>query len=225
MSSILDALERLERERSPGSPPPVLPPPRRRRFAAVSGGVVALALLAAAVGHLLPFLRRAVPPGAPSEPLARPLSDPVRDVSSSLTADRTATAGEVTRPAPVAPPSPGAPPLAIPVEPPPEPEPVVAPSRADGLRALPPPTIASQPTAEDTPWVATAPAGAPEVHVAFLLYSARPERRSVALKLDGGPLVTAREGDEIEEVTVVRIRPDHVELAWRGERFAVFTHR
>lgn len=225
MSSILDALERLERERSPSLPPRPLRPPRRARFAAVCGATVVLAVSAAAVGYLLPSLRRAASPGAPVEPLARALPEPVPEVPPSTAPGREAAPGEVTRAAPVAPPSPEAPPLAVPVEPPPDPAPVPEPPAGAGLRPLPPPTIASEPTGEDAPWVAPLPAGAPEVHVAFLLYSARPERRSVALQLDGGPLLTVREGDEVGDITVVRIRPDHVELAWRGERFAVFTRR
>jgi hypothetical protein len=59
------------------------------------------------------------------------------------------------------------------------------------------------------------------VRLSFLLYSSAPERRSVALTIDGGGLTTLHEGDESDGIEVVRIHPDHAELRWQGEAFTV----
>jgi hypothetical protein len=58
------------------------------------------------------------------------------------------------------------------------------------------------------------------VRVSFLVYSGAPERRSVALTVDGG-LVTLHEGQESGGVSVARILPDGVELTWQGQSFKV----
>lgn len=61
----------------------------------------------------------------------------------------------------------------------------------------------------------------PRVHVSFLLYSKVPERRSVALAIEDGGLVTLREGERTGGVEVARILPDRVELRYDGRTFTV----
>jgi hypothetical protein len=65
------------------------------------------------------------------------------------------------------------------------------------------------------------PPGAPKLRVSFLVYSASPERRSVALTINDGSLTTLREGGGADGVEVVRILPDRVELRWQGETFVL----
>ena len=83
-------------------------------------------------------------------------------------------------------------------------------------RALPPPPPPAEP---EPPRTSKLPAGAPRMRVSFLLYSSIPARRSVALTINDGGLTTLHEGDEAEGIGVVRISPDHVELRWQGETF------
>ena len=65
------------------------------------------------------------------------------------------------------------------------------------------------------------PAGAPRVQLSFLVYSQAPERRTVVLAIDGGSLVTLREGETAAGLTVARILPDHVQLRMGAQVFAV----
>jgi hypothetical protein len=91
----------------------------------------------------------------------------------------------------------------------------LAPSEAVAAVAAPEPEPPPQPAAD------AAPEGAPSVRVSFLVYSAAPERRSVALTIDEAGLVTLREGEEAKGLSVAQILPDGVELEWNGERFTV----
>lgn len=59
------------------------------------------------------------------------------------------------------------------------------------------------------------------MHVSFLVYSATPSRRSVALNIEGPGLIVLREGDEANGFVVNRILPNGVELLWGGMRFRV----
>jgi hypothetical protein len=59
------------------------------------------------------------------------------------------------------------------------------------------------------------------VRLSFLLFSPSPERRSVALAIDGGGLQTLHEGESTGGLQVVRILPDRVDLRWEGESFTV----
>jgi hypothetical protein len=65
------------------------------------------------------------------------------------------------------------------------------------------------------------PAGAPAIQVNFLVYSRSPGRRTVALTIGSGGMVTMREGDASDEVEVVRILPDRVHVRHAGQLFAV----
>jgi len=225
MSSILDALGRLEQAPPHGPPlgPVRVPRPRpwRRLLAFAAAAVLA-------GGSALVVVLVARPPGAsvpaPTE-IPQPPAAAVTPPADQAAAPATPDAGSaLERAAPVAPPTPENRPLAVPIEAPsdpiPNPEPPVPLERR-----LPPPTIASRPLPDDVLPPPALPAGAPDVHLAFLLYSARPERRSVAVQIDGGPLTTLREGDETGGLTVLRIQPDHVELDWQGQRFVVATRR
>jgi hypothetical protein len=65
------------------------------------------------------------------------------------------------------------------------------------------------------------PPGAPRVQVRFLVYSRVPDRRTVALSIDGGSMVTLREGESEADLKVERIMVDRVQLRHGGELFAV----
>jgi len=98
-------------------------------------------------------------------------------------------------------------------------------------RTMTPPPVAAPPRAAAEP--STAPSAAPEppaalakppkVHLSFLAYSPRAERRSVSLTVEGGSLVVLHEGESADGVEVARILPDHVELRSGGRTFAVGT--
>jgi hypothetical protein len=83
--------------------------------------------------------------------------------------------------------------------------------------------VASARQAEpEPPPIRRAPAGAPGVRLSFLLFSPSPQRRSVALAIDGGSLETLHEGESTTGgLEVVRILPDRVDLKWQGEGFTV----
>jgi len=80
-------------------------------------------------------------------------------------------------------------------------------------RPTPPPVAASAPT-RDTP--TGAPPGA---SLAFLQWSADPDKRVVSIKVGTGPAMLAHEGDSVEGLTVVKIRPDAVELRSGESRY------
>ena len=65
------------------------------------------------------------------------------------------------------------------------------------------------------------PAGAPEIHVSFLIYSSVPERRQVSLTIDNGPLVTLHEGQKTGSVSLVRILRDRIHVEQGGRTFSV----
>ncbi|HWP64670.1 MAG TPA: general secretion pathway protein GspB, partial [Candidatus Limnocylindria bacterium] len=96
----------------------------------------------------------------------------------------------------------------------PEPQP---PGELPEMAALAPPAPEPPVPAERR----TRPAGAPSVRVSFLVYSSAPERRTVALTIDDGGLVTLHEGESASGVSVGRILPDGVELTWQGQAFTV----
>jgi type II secretory pathway component PulC len=79
----------------------------------------------------------------------------------------------------------------------------------------------ARPADPEPPPVRRAPAGAPDVRLSFLLFSASADRRSVALSIDGGSLQTLHEGESTAGLDVVRILPDRVDLRWEGEAFTV----
>jgi len=54
-----------------------------------------------------------------------------------------------------------------------------------------------------------------------LQWSPEPDRRLAFIKINGGPLTLAHEGDTVEGFTVVEIRRDAVELSSKGQRFTL----
>ena len=247
MSSILDALEKLERTAppTPGRPPA---PAANRRSRRLATGALAIGAIAAAA--TLAWLGRQQGPAAPVGAVRAPAAAAAPETAPAVGAAPAGDSLGVARPVPVPAPDAAARPLALPIGPtfdtpapsgtddraplagaaldaargtpvPPADEPPAARQLAAAPRTAPPDTISSRPIPAAAPDLGTLPAGAPEVRVGFLLYSAKAERRSVALQLDGGPLTTLREGEEAQDVTVVRILPDRVELGWQGRRFAV----
>lgn len=224
MSSILDALRKVEAAQAvPGQTVAVWTPPRprsaRRTLIAVG--------LAFAAGAALTFWLRTAGPPAPG-PIAASPPEPAPIVVTPPIARPAAAApvAAVEAPAPAVPAS--APPraqvaslpAAPPVEAPPPPATIVPrPSaRVDGS---PRRTAAHAPPRVPEPPPPVAPADAPPVHVSFLVYSKVPARRTVALTIDGGRLVTLHEGESAHDVEVERIRPDGVDLRWAGRSFAL----
>ena len=233
MSSILDALEKLESApppAAPGSPPPR---PTRRR-ALIAAGV--LAAFAAGVGIAAWLLRAPTP--VPAAPLVASAPEPApADVAPDTPepAHPAAAAGArraaptfrerpwaevVEDEAPAALPAAEPAPAASVAATPPAASRATPPAAAPRTRATPPPAPEAR-ASPAKPARARPPAGAPAVRISFLIYSRTPERRSVALTLDGTGMVTLREGQATQGLEVVEIRPDGAEMAWQGERFTV----
>jgi hypothetical protein len=59
----------------------------------------------------------------------------------------------------------------------------------------------------------------PEASLAFLQWSSDPDKRVVSIKVGAGPAMLAHEGDSVEGLTVVKIRPDAVELRSGESRY------
>jgi hypothetical protein len=89
----------------------------------------------------------------------------------------------------------------------PEPEPVPE----------PPP-----PPAEDAGVLDRPPPGAPLVQVNFLVYSRKPERRTVALTVNNGYMITLHEGETDNGIEVARILPDRIHARYQGTVFVVY---
>lgn len=233
MSSILDALEKLESAppaAAPGGPPP---PPARRRLVVVAGVLVAFL---AGVG-IAAWLMRAPAPVVAAVPEPAPAPEPPRGPAApEMPAPMPPPARppvarerpwvEVVEDAPEPAPQ-AAPPGAATPSPVPEPfvgtrrDPRAVPTAKGGL--LPPvsPRPAPTPAAKPAPARTPRPGGAPEVRISFLIYSRTPERRSVALTIDGTGLVTLREGQAAQGLEVVEILPDGARVTWQGQRFTV----
>src|SRR5262249_32390712 len=90
--------------------------------------------------------------------------------------------------------------------------------------ATPPPPVATEPhflQAPDSADITPPPADAPRVQLTMLMYSRVPERRTVALVVDGGSMTMLHEGESTHEIEVERIKPDGVLLRHRGRSFTV----
>jgi hypothetical protein len=61
----------------------------------------------------------------------------------------------------------------------------------------------------------------PNSSLSFLQWSTDPDKRIAFIKLDGGPLTLAHEGDLIGEYTVVEIRQNSVELRAKNKTFSL----
>ena len=154
MSSILDALEKLERTRPPTiEPVPVaVPPPRRTRVIVLVGSAFgAGAVLALGLPRSRPSVTpQVVPPPVEAPEAKQPPAEPVEPVA--------------TPPAPAAPAQEAIPPKPEPVSAPPPPQ-----------AAPPPPQAAPPPPDAAAPAVATAPAAdAPHAPAPEVLAAARP---------------------------------------------------
>jgi hypothetical protein len=243
VSSILDALEKLEA--TGGPEPPFGGPGGRPRRRWLWPGLFIVAIAVGAGGAAL-----VLGPSAPADGTAAPAEVAAASDRSPAPSTRRRAKPATSEPqAPVA----AAPRGAAPVPPPkaddmerpwawdaepagaPEPAPVLAAARAERPAEAPPPP-AVEPAAPPAPRIETPPAddlpagpidgarppmGAPRLRVSFLVYSSVAERRSVALTIDGGGLTTMREGEEAQGIAVVRIRPDRVDLRWNGETFTL----
>ena len=229
MSSILEALKKLEAAEGDTRRLIQLEPPRPQRTGLLLGGL--LLAFAAGGGIALVLTRSPAPPAAPTPVDAQvaPPANPVAPAPPATPPRETSVPVADARSAPLAP-SPVASPSAAPrleassapfadespaialaptrTPPPPPPAPTLAPepAGASGNGVLPRP-----------------PAGAPRVLVSFLIYSRIPARRSAGLSIDGAGLVTLHEGEEASGLEVARIYPDRVELVHGGRRFVVGT--
>ncbi len=243
MSSILEALEKVEAATTPGLHARPTPPRAPRRWGTVAvvlafvAGAAATAWLSARPAPVAPARVDAPPapkPAAPAPPrvveaaVALPTVAPaLPPVPGAMEAPR---GEDASAPEPssedVAPSPPRA--AAVPAVVPAPPPPAVAaapPPPPDAAPAAPPPPAPVAPAAVAPPpapdvLVPRPPADAPHVRVSFLVYSRVPERRSVALMVDGN-LVTLHEGESSSGLSVARILPDRVELRHGGKTFAV----
>jgi hypothetical protein len=249
MSSILDALGKLESPspEGPGGPPPK--PPRRGLLIAA----LAVAFVAGIVVMRLAGNRgartdspAAVAPPSAGGPSPRPVARLIEP--APVLATREAPSAKPSAPAPRGPattvpvfrtkPIPStapqsAPTLPRPVTTLPRPATTLAPPTTLPRPAttLPPPTTVPPPAttppttapapSRPAPALSPRPDGAPDVRVSFLMYSADPARRSVALTVDGGGTATLREGEYFQAVRVLAIRPNAVDLEWAGVRYRV----
>ena len=227
MSSILDALEKLESRRAQASGPE--PPRRTRRSVTPLLAGAALLAFAAGIGLTAMWLR-------PVESVPAPTKASVTPPAPTIPP---ATVAHVAAPPPPAPPRPTEQPWAEVVTPPTPRDAPAAPAPASATAARAPvrerPADRAEPAAAAAGEAAAAveapppparaaaaarPAGAPAVRVSFLVYSGTPERRTVALSIDGG-LVTLHEGEDSGGLSVAQILPDGVELTWQGQSFKV----
>ncbi len=70
------------------------------------------------------------------------------------------------------------------------------------------------------------PAGSPKVDLLFIMWADAPARRLVSMRLDGGSVTIAREGDIVGSgMRVSSIRPDAVDFTWTGRRFRIAVNR
>jgi hypothetical protein len=99
----------------------------------------------------------------------------------------------------------------------PQPRPLPEP-REDAQPAAPTPRPATPGTKSSAPATATVP---PNTSLSFLQWSPEPDRRLAFIKVDGGPLTLAHEGDTVAGYTVVEIRRDAVELSAKGHSFTL----
>jgi hypothetical protein len=103
------------------------------------------------------------------------------------------------------------------------PPPPAAPEPAVVARATPPaaPPAPAADAAADENVLPRPPPGSPIVRVSFLLYSRSAERRTVALTMPTGEMVTLHEGDSVGDLEVARILPDRVHLRHNGQVYAL----
>ena len=188
---------------APSAPPapaaaPIAPPaatapaPPAQATAPVAAPIAPNDAMAPAVAPASPAPVPAAPPAAAPGPVVdEPVGEPESDVPEQIT---------ILRPAPAEGPSPDAGAQAeVQVEALPAPAPVERP-----IDVLPGP-----------------PAGAPEIHVSFLIYSAVPARRQVSLTIDNGPLVTLHEGQKSGTISLVRILRDRIHVEHGGRTYSV----
>lgn len=250
MSSILDALRKLEAAEAAPAAGPVAAEIRRAGarwivagvlLAFAAGAGVALWLRSPAPTREEPELLVAVepapavlPPAAPAQPEPSPpqpaAAPPAADALPLVPPTPPPTALAETDPprgevgtrdgAPAA----GVPDIAVPparvASVPPELAPPPAPPEP-APRAEPEPAAAA-PAVEPDQALVRPPPGAPRVQVNFLVYSRAPERRTVALTVDGRGFVTLHEGEADGDLEVARILADRVQLRWAGQVYTVF---
>ena len=243
MSSILEALRKVEarEERRPIRLPP--PPPRSRARLAALVAAAAFVAGAAAVALVIAFRPSAPPePVAPAETKVASVTPPAEPAAETPPAPPAAAA---VPPPPAA--TAAAPQTARPHAPatvPPDEAVQAAGDEADSdvpeqitiLRPTPaaPPEaevpeaevqvealLAPAPAAPAVEVLPGPPQGAPDIHVSFLIYSPVPERRVVSMTINNGPLVTLHEGQRSGDISLVRILRDRIHVDHNGRIYSV----
>ncbi len=69
------------------------------------------------------------------------------------------------------------------------------------------------------------PEGAPGVDLMFIMWARIPRERMVSMRISGGRIAVAREGDIVEGMKVASIHADAVDLIWTGQTFRVHVDR
>jgi hypothetical protein len=89
-------------------------------------------------------------------------------------------------------------------------------------RATEPAPVPEPPAAEPAEYLLPRPPpGAPRIVVSFLVYSRSAERRTVALTVSGGSMVTLHEGEKESGIEIARILPDRIHVRYDGRMFSV----
>ena len=223
MSSILDALNKLETLDAP--PLGAGAPPSRPR-ALQPTAVALLVAFVAGAGLAIWWRPGASPaPGPPPAtiPAAVPVAPPTAAVPMPPPPPPAASPSPVPTPnllAAVAP-RPTLPPPAASRARTPVPESGGRPPRAAAPALEAPVAQPPSPATDDDGVLPRLPAGGPHIQVSFLVFSPSPQRRTVALAIDGGSMVTLHEGESEGSLEVVRILPDRVHVRHAGQLFAV----
>src|SRR5207253_2086019 len=191
VSSILDALKKLEAAEAPPAHRPAVLRERPRAMGLTAAGIA----LAFGAGAGVTFFLRAWHEPAPAPPVESTAPQPVTAPSP---------------PPAVRPPEPRA--VASQAEPPPSRAPAAAEDSPPGAESAPLPPLELLPRL---------PTGAPHVQVSFLFYSPVAERRTVLLSVDGSSTETLHEGERAGDLEVARILPDRVHVRWSGQLFSV----
>jgi hypothetical protein len=169
-----------------------------------------------------PLAPDALPPDSEAAPLAPPTEAPAAAVSPAVASGALPPlqGTEPVAPPAAVPPSPTAPPPPAPGAPPAE-----ANSGVQTAAAVPPAAAPGAPGEPAGAVLDTPPTDAPEVSLLFIRWSRVTAGRVASLRGPGGKLMLVHEGDIIEGMRVSAIRPDAVELQWRGTNFLLLAAR
>jgi hypothetical protein len=226
MTTILKALQEMERRKALGGSSAVEPVPRERwpRFAALLFIVPLLAITAGLIFLLSSGIRSSGTPVV--APVAVDAPRPADVAPARVPPPRGASVGGEDAPwgrvqQKTAPTSPAA--ARLPASPPPAASAASAPrSKPLSVVQAPPTKVAVKPQA-DAP--APSSGGAPRIHVSSIAYSPDVAKRTVTLQIDGGPLTRLHEGESVSGVEVQLILEEAIYVRHGGSIMSVALSR